>query len=69
MIPEDRVTCSNCGIEYPAYKLIPMNTGRRQLLFCPKCYRRGTGEAEARNNEAKRIRFLKYEADKRRRGR
>lgn len=58
------INCPNCGQEVSEDRLIRINIGRNSQCLCPKCYRRGSGEADARANESKRVFFLKGEKSK-----
>ena len=58
------INCPNCGQEVSEDRLIRIYVGRSCQCLCPKCYRRGSGEADARASESKRVFFLKGEKSK-----
>lgn len=55
------VECPNCRRRVQEFRLIRINTGRREQCFCPKCYGYGSRQAAVRNKEMKLLYFGRHE--------
>lgn len=56
------VKCSNCGIEYDEYWMIPVHTGKKRQWLCWECYKEGQRQVHLEEKDrSKRIeKNLKY---------